>query len=155
LYRWRVNDLLARTTLDLRLASEGDGTGFLVHATDPSRTDLLSDVLADVQEHAEDPVARAITHFRSRGANRLDKKDACRALAHELEPIRAQIKTDLMSADENLLFQIANQFAIRHNRADQHDDYADDYLDWIFWNYLSAIELMRRLARRALVDNGG
>lgn len=148
LYRWRVNRLLAHTTLDLRLADEGDDTGFLVHTTDPSRADLVTRVLADVTEPVEDPVARAIRAFRSRGANRLDKKDACRALAHELEPIRAKIKDELLSADEGLLFRIANEFAIRHNKADQRDDYTDDYLDWIFWNYLSTIELMRRLARR-------
>lgn len=148
LYRWRVNQLLARTTLDLRLADEGDDIGLLIHATDASRTELISRILLPATVIATDPVARAVSKFRSRNSNRLDKKEACRDLAHELEPIRAQIKVDLLSADEGMLFQIANQFAIRHNRADQHDDYADDYLDWLFWTYLATIELMRRLAAR-------
>ena len=148
LYRWRINQLFARTNLDLRLADEGDDIGFLIHSTDASRTDLISRVLASTTASATDPVARAVSKFRSRSANRLDKKEACRDLAHELEPIRSQIKVDLLSADEGMLFQIANQFAIRHNRADQHDEYVDHYLDWLFWTYLATIELMRRLAAR-------
>lgn len=149
LYRWRINQLFARTSVDLRLAEEGADIGFLIHATDASRTHLISRVLAPTTAIATDPVARAVSKFRSRNANRLDKKEACRDLAHELEPIRSQIKVDLLSADEGMLFQIANQFAIRHNRADQHDDYADHYLDWLFWMYLATIELMRRLAARS------
>jgi len=40
------------------------------------------------------------------------------------------------SKDEIALFQIANQFDLRHRGADQRDDYAEAYLDWIFWWYL-------------------
>lgn len=102
--------------------------------------------MSEVDDVSTDSVARALAQFRARGANRLDKQAACRALAHELEPLRDDIKEHLLSGDEKLLFETANKFAIRHNRADQHDDYADEYLDWLFWVYLSTIELMRRLA---------
>jgi hypothetical protein len=148
LYRWRVNALLSRTTLDLRLAEEGDDLGSLVHATELSRADLVTRVLSAIDVPAEEPVARAIAKFRARGASRLDKKEACRSLAHELEPIRDSIQDNLLLGDEKLLFESANKFAIRHNKADQHDDYADEYLDWLFWVYLSTLELMRRLASR-------
>jgi hypothetical protein len=149
IYRWRVNALLSRTTLDLRLAEEGDDVGLLVHATELSRADLVTRVLSSVDDPAEEPAARAIARFRGRDASRLDKKEACRALAHELEPLRERIQEHLLSGDEKLLFESANRFAIRHNRADQHDDYADEYLDWLFWVYLSTVELMRRLAARS------
>jgi hypothetical protein len=148
LYRWRVNELLSRTALDLRLADDGDDCGLLVHTTDLSRADLVARVLESVDDVASDPVARAVAQFRARGANRLDKQSACRALAHELEPLRDDIKEHLLSGDERLLFETANRFAIRHNRADQHDDYQDEYLDWLFWVYLATVELLRGLAVR-------
>ncbi|MFS0884409.1 hypothetical protein [Aeromicrobium sp. 179-A 4D2 NHS] len=152
LYRWKVNELFARTTLDLRLAEDGDDIGLLVHATDKARSDLTHRILAAASDPSRDPVARAVMQFRARGANRQDKKDACRALAHELESMRGQVKMHLLSRDEGMLFETANKFAIRHNRADQHDDYADEYLDWLYWTYLSTIELMQTLARRNTLE---
>src|SRR5690606_5492628 len=115
---------------------------------EPSRSDLVTRILSTIDDPTEEPVARAIARFRAREATRLDKKEACRALAYELEPLRDRIREHLLSGDEKLLFESANKFAIRHNGADQRDDYADDYLDWLFWVYLSTIELMRRLAAR-------
>jgi hypothetical protein len=41
-----VNALLSRTTLDLRLAEEGDDVGLLIHATELSRADLVTRVLS-------------------------------------------------------------------------------------------------------------
>lgn len=149
LYRWKVNRLFAQTAaLDLRLAEDGEDIGLLVHVTDEARNELTHRILTGVTDPSSDPVARAVTQFRSRGANRQDKKDACRALAHELEGIRDRVKEHLLSRDEGMLFETANKFALRHNRADQHDDYADEYLDWLYWTYLSTIELMGTLARR-------
>jgi hypothetical protein len=40
LYRWKVNELFARTALDLRLAEDGDDVGRLVHVADEARADL-------------------------------------------------------------------------------------------------------------------
>ncbi len=65
-----------------------------------------------------------------------------------LEQRRALLDAQLLSKDENALFQIANEFDLRHRRADQRDDYGDDYLDWIFWWYLGTVELTNRLLRR-------
>ena len=47
----------------------------------------------------------------------------------------------MLRGDEGALFQIANRFAIRHQNADQQSNYADAYLDWIFWWYLATVDL--------------
>ena len=46
-----------------------------------------------------------------------------------------------MRKDEGVLFDIANNFAIRHRRDDQRADYDPAFLDWVFWWYLATIEL--------------
>lgn len=56
----------------------------------------------------------------------------------------------LLRKDERSLFQIANEFALRHERERERTDYAPDFLDWVFWWYLATIELSDRpLARQA------
>ena len=148
LYRWRVNQALDRSAVHLRLAEEGLDEGLLVHASRDGRDNLVARVVERAESPSSDPVVRAVMQFRDRNADRLQKRSACILLAHELEQVRARVKERLLTKDEGMLFQIANQFAIRHQKADQHSDYDDAYLDWVFWTYLATIELMHTLAGR-------
>jgi hypothetical protein len=92
-----------------------------------------------------------VTLFRSRTADRETKRSACVALAGVLEQRRRLLKAELLRRDEAALFQIANEFAIRHRAANQCGDYDDAYLDWVFWWYLATIELTNQLLARAAV----
>ncbi len=65
-----------------------------------------------------------------------------------LEERRALLKEALVSKDGGALFQIANGFAIRHNRAGQQGDYDPAFLDWVFWWYLATIKLTDQLLDR-------
>jgi len=147
-YRWRVNELLARSELDLRIASDGEDVGFLVHATGDDRDQLVTTVLAtpDLKDQAE--VTHAVGLFRSRTAAREHKRSAVVALARVLEGRRGLLKAELIRGDEGALFEIANRFDLRHRKADQRPDYDDAYLDWIFWWYLATVELTNRLLAR-------
>lgn len=151
LYRAMVNDLFERGQLDVRFAESGEDLGRLVTTTMDGRADLMNRAVersvARKNQYADDgqEVQHAIAQFRDRAATRVDKRNACVTLAGVLERRRNLIKAELLSKDEGALFQIANQFAIRHQRADQKNDYADDYLDWIFWFYLATIELTDRI----------
>lgn len=147
-YRWRVNTLLAEHGVDLRLANTGAEKGRLVrHFSSP--LDELAD--SQVEERAEDKVdevAHAIRDFRQRGATLPQKRAALALLAGALEPRRKAIGASLTKQDESDLFLIANKYAIRHRDVGQHTDYGDEFLDWIFWNYLSTVQLMEALERR-------
>jgi hypothetical protein len=147
-YRWRVNQLLARSALDLRLAADGDDVGLLVHTVGDHRDELVAAVLATPNPEDKAEVVHAVRLFRSRAATREDKRSAAVALARVLEDRRGLLKVELLSRDEGALFQIANQFDVRHRRADQHPDYDDAYLDWVFWWYLATVELTNRLLAR-------
>lgn len=68
------------------------------------------------------------------------------ALALVLEERRYNVLTDaLAKSDRGALFEIANNFHIRHQDAKQKRDYDEFYLDWIFWLYLATIELTNRV----------
>jgi hypothetical protein len=147
-YRWRINQLLARSDLGLRLAEDGDDTGRLVATSDEAREDLLHSVLDRHDAETGDEIRHAVALFRARGADRQQKRSAVVALAHVLEERRALIKERLLTKDEGALFQIANNFNVRHQNASQQKDYDTAFLDWIFWWYLATIELTDKISCR-------
>lgn len=146
-YQWRVNDLLERYGVPLRLAHDGVEHGRLVQHFG-SGLDALADAHAADDVEAPNATAEAVRLYRERDASLHQKRSALTLLAGELEPRRQTIKTTVMKKDEAALFELANSYAIRHHRADQHEDYGVEYLDWIFWNFLATVDLMSRLERR-------
>lgn len=146
-YRWRVNKLLGRSTLNVRIAEEGEDVGRLVAVTDDARTELVQSVVArDSNGETGDQVRHALALFRQRGADKHQKRSAVVALAGVLEERRRTVLDKyLTKGDRGALFQIANEFHIRHQGANQMSAYNDFFLDWIFWWYLSTIELTDRI----------
>lgn len=143
-YRWRVNELLEQSGSLLRL----DETGVLVETTGDPRDELLETLAHDEEAPSPNALHHAIDQFRRRGATREDKRAAIIALSGILETNRALLKEELLRSDEGALFNIANSYAIRHQRADQRPDYDDAYLDWIFWWYLATVALVKELLAR-------
>ncbi|MDQ1492292.1 MAG: hypothetical protein QOD57_3207 [Actinomycetota bacterium] len=148
LYRWRVNRLMARHQIPYRLAEAGDDEGRLVATTDDGRADLVDRALAG---DTGGRVAHAIALYRARTATDHDKRSAIVVLASLLEERRALLKARLFSKDEGALFQIANEFALRHRNEAQKSDYDPAFLDWVFWWYLATVELGDRLAAGATI----
>ncbi len=50
-----------------------------------------------------------------------------------LEIHRTLLKRELLSKDEDALFEIANRYDLRHRNASQRVDYDPVFLDWVFW----------------------
>ena len=145
-YRWRVNKILARSDLGLRLAEDGEDIGRLVTVTDDARAELVQAVVARDDGEPADQVRHALALFRQRGADRNQKRSAVVALALVLEERRHDVLTGVLAkSDRGALFEIANNFHIRHQDAKQKRDYDEFYLDWIFWLYLATIELTNRV----------
>lgn len=90
----------------------------------------------------------AINKYRNRHSSRQERKDAVRELADVLEYLRPQIKDTMLTKDEKDLFNIANNFAIRHHNESQKSDYDANWLSWIFYVYLATIHLVLRLIER-------
>ena len=154
LYRWRVNQILDRSDLGLRLADEGEDAGRLVAITDMARTELVTSMASRTDRATGDVVRHAIALFRSRSAGEHDKRSAAVTLAGVLEERRDLLKVELLSKDEGALFEIANRFAIRHRNDAQRNDYDPVFLDWLFWWYLATIELSDRILARKDTPEG-
>jgi hypothetical protein len=148
LYRWRVNRLLASSTLGLRLAEEGEDLGRLVRVEPTGLEDLPERALRAATPDTVDRVQHAIALFRSRTAGVEERRSAVITLAGILEERRSLLKAELLTKDEGALFTIANQFAVRHQRADQRGDYDSAFLDWLFWWYLDTVQLTDQLLAR-------
>jgi hypothetical protein len=151
-YRWRIDLVLDRSDLGLRLADEGEDAGRLVAVTDPARMELAASMAERTDPETGDVVRHAIALHRGRTASEHDKRSAVVALAGVLEERRVLLKAELISKDEGALFQIANQFAIRHRRDDQRPNYDPAFLDWLFWWYLATIDLTDRILERRQVS---
>ncbi|MGH3826585.1 MAG: hypothetical protein ACRDQX_05335, partial [Pseudonocardiaceae bacterium] len=72
-YRWRINKILARSDLGLRLAEDGEDIGRLVTVTDDARVELIQAVVARDDGEPADQVRHALALFRQRGADRNHK----------------------------------------------------------------------------------
>ncbi len=134
----------------LRLAGDGSIVQMTPTALEPLIEHPFPSEIA--AEDIADDVRGAIAQFRGRDASSADRHSACVRLAGVLEALRESeaTKTALFTADENRLFEIANQFGLRHRDSKQHGDYdADIFLEWVFYCQLAAIRLTARVRARA------
>lgn len=103
---------------------------------------------ADVPSTDSNVVGRinsAIIRFRRHGSNMDDRRQAVRDLADVLEYLRPEVKELFTSKDEGDLFNIANNFGIRHLNTKQKTSYdANIWLSWMFYFYLSTIHVLLR-----------
>jgi hypothetical protein len=154
LYRWRVNRLLADSDLGLRLAEEGEDVGRLVRVEPTGLEDLPERAVEGAAPETVDRVQHAIALFRARAATVEERRSAVITLAGILEERRGLLKAEVLTKDETALFQIANQFAVRHQKADQRGDYDPAFLDWLFWWYLGTVQLTDQLVARQTPASG-
>ena len=94
------------------------------------------------------PLKYAVEKFRNRNSSHEEKREAVRKLADILEHLRPSIRAHMLTKDENDLFNIANNFNIRHNNSGQKDNYDTIWLNWMFYVYLATIHAMIRIIKR-------
>jgi hypothetical protein len=91
----------------------------------------------------------AIKKYYGSRSNLDERRIAIRELADILESLRQEIKTHFLSKDENDLFNIANNFCIRHLNEKQKDNYDKViWYSWKFYLYLSTIHAVLRLIEK-------
>ena len=101
-------------------------------------------------ENVEQRVAGAVRKFRRYRSSAIDRRDAIRELVDVLEFLRPRVKEVLTSKDEADLFNIANNFAIRHHNQQQKADYDTSiWYAWMFYFYLATIHAVADLIKKA------
>jgi hypothetical protein len=149
-YVTRVNRLLGR--LDPPVEIGADGTIALL--SKPGLPLILEHRLGgDMGTRLMPLVSVAIEKFR-RATDPSDQKDAVRDLADILEELRPSMEGLFSIEDEGALFNIANNFAIRHRNQRQRQDYDRSiWMPWIFFWYLAAIySITEALDRRGSTE---
>jgi hypothetical protein len=146
-YRALLNPILRRYEQPLVM----DGTGQIIQAVPDEFRQLLA---AAPPPTADDDlvtsrIAEAVRMFRGRNATTSDRRQAVRELADVLEPIRGDVKENMLNKDESAIYALANGFAIRHNNREQARHYDDTiWLQWAFYVYLATIHAVLRVAAR-------
>jgi len=103
---------------------------------------------ADVPSKDTNVVSRinaAVLRYRRHGSTIDDRRQAVRDLADVLEYLRPKVKVLLTAADDKDLFNIANNFGVRHHNDKQKTTYdAGLWLSWMFYFYLATIHVVLR-----------
>lgn len=114
------------------------GMTTLLEAKPPTKDKTITDKIND-----------ATTRFRRHGTSYKDREVAVRDLAAVLEWLRPRIKTVLLREDEQDLFNIANNFGIRHMNQNQKLRYDKAvWLSWMFYHYLNTINAALHIIKR-------
>jgi hypothetical protein len=147
-FRLEINELLADYEDGWELSLRGQ---ILLRGETGLRELLTTDLPENVDRtNVKARVDRATLQFRRRGSSLDDRRQAVRELADVLEFLRPKLKQVMTRKDEGDLFNIANNFGIRHHNEQQQTDYDQAiWLSWMFHFYLATIHMAtRRLAHQ-------
>ena len=145
-FRLVINRYLARYGSGYELQPSGE----IWHLTPSGLEDRSPEETGD--KSIDDKVQHAMSTFRRHNATDEQKRDAIKNLADVLELLRSAADTGLPSKDEDRLFEIANQYGIRHHNTRQKTEYESRiWLDWIFYAFLNAVALTTAIRNREAV----
>lgn len=146
-FRVRANRLLGGYGKGFSLSERGE----ILEAPDPGMSALIEANLPPHEpNNVEAKVKAATEKFRRHHATIEDRREAIRALADVLEFLRPQIRNVLSSQDESDLFNLANNFGIRHHNQKQKTNYDQPiWHSWMFYYYLATIHACFRLLAKS------
>lgn len=146
-YRELLNPILNEYLDGFEISENGE----ILILSDHGLSNLFeADIPSDDLENISNRINNAILKFRKHKSTLDDRRDAIRELADVLEYIRPSIKEHLEKKDEGDIFNIANNFGIRHHNKEQKNDYDKAiWYSWIFYYYLATIHAVLRMASKS------
>lgn len=140
-YREKINAVLAHYKHRYELSAAGD----VLHKPEAGFEPIFDADLPSSDKNVLSRVNAATLQYRRHGSTIDDRRQAVRDLADVLEYLRPKVKELLTSADEKDLFNIANNFGVRHHNDKQRTSYDQSiWLSWMFYFYLSTIHVVLR-----------
>ena len=134
-FREKVNELLALYQEPFVFNANGE----ILHKPDKGFEKIFEADVPSDDENVRLRVDSAVLKFRKHGASLDDRRQAVR------DYLRPNMKSLLNKKDEDDLFNIANNFGIRHHNEKQKTNYdAAIWLSWMFYFFLSTIHVVLR-----------
>jgi hypothetical protein len=149
--RMRFRETMNPMLRDYRDGFEIGENGEILILPDEGMSDLFAAEIPPVDaKNVTIKLELAKAKFRRRSSTWDERKDAIRELADVLEYLRADAKKHLSGADETELFNLANNFGIRHHNRKQKTAYDTPiWYSWMFYYYLATIHALLRLIERS------
>lgn len=146
-FRAALDPYLASYASGFQLTADGEIESL---AADGMQTLVDAVLPASTPKNVTERVASARTAFFRRGSTIDDRRHALKDLADVLEFLRPQVSQVLDSKDEGDLFNIANNFGVRHHNAKQKTNYDPAiWLSWMYYYYLATIHASLRLLEKS------
>jgi len=144
-YRIRINEILKDYSRGYELSSKGE----ILEIAPTGIEHIFKEIIqTDDPKNIDTRRKNAITKYRRYDATISDKRDAIRDLADMLEFFKKE-DIRLPSKDESDLFRIINGFDIRHHNKLQQSEYNKEiWYDWLFYTFLSSINVLLKLKSR-------
>ena len=147
-YREYINKSLSNYKDGYELTEEGQILSLGSHGI---QYILNADIPILGNDNIDLKIKNAIIKFRNRGNNIDDRKQAIMELVAAFEYMRdtKMLKDVLNKKDESDLFNIANNFGIRHHKPDQQQNYDKNiWYSWIFHFYLATFHAVARMIKK-------
>lgn len=140
-YRDMVNRVLSQYVRRFELAPIGE----VLHSPEEGFEQIFAADIPSRDEKVTGRISAAIVRFRRHGSTKDDRRQAVRDLADVLEYLRPKVQNLLTNSDEKDLFNLANNFGIRHHNDKQKTAYDQSlWLSWMFYYYLATIHVLLR-----------
>lgn len=145
-FRAKLNPLLEAYGQGYELSAADE----VLALADPGLAPLLDAPMPSTdRDNVRSRVEAAQVKFRRHRSNFGERRDAIRDLADVLEYLRPKLDGVLTNKDDAALFNIANNFSIRHHNDKQQGTYDKAiWYSWIFYFYLATIHAALRLIEK-------
>ncbi|MBD8064732.1 hypothetical protein IC608_04495 [Devosia sp. PTR5] len=140
-YVQRVNEVIGLYCEPFELSDSGE----VLRAAEEGFQSLFEANAPTSDPDIQTKLSGAVARYRRHGSSVDERRVAVRELADILEYLRPNLKIAIGRKDEDDLFNIANNFGIRHHNPSQKTGYdAALWLSWMFYFYLATIHLVLR-----------
>lgn len=140
-FRTMVNEILALYAGPFELTEQGE----VLQKPEAGFESIFAADIPSKDASVASRISSAMLQFRRHASSLDDRRQAVRDLADVLEYLRPKAKAVLSSADDSDLFNIANNFGIRHHNDKQKTTYdAALWLSWMFYFYLATTHYLLR-----------
>lgn len=141
IYLEKINAILALYKKPFELSKHGE----ILHKPEQGFETIFKADIPSSDVNINTRIDSAVLRYRRHGSTLDDRRQAVRDLADVLEYLRPKAKSLITKQDEKDLFNIANNFGIRHHNEKQKTNYDTGlWLSWMFYYYLATIHVLLR-----------